>query len=491
MSDDYEDDLFRQFNSLANQPAAVSQPVKTFSGSDVMRFRVEPAAVGIYVIEIMAEERDSSVRMSASTSPFSDLIYPELPRDATVTSRYVARSTVELSWKPSPSAWRHGQPIDYCIVVNRLRHFPTHCSARAFKYGDLPPTAAPDAGFRFSWQRTATNKRNPEAVDGGSTTNRKPRKPEPTETAGDTDRKRKPTETAATGNANDVFYECVTGKTRFTFNDVIGNGATYYYDVFAVNRKSNASAAYTGTRVVARASGKTVRLKEGKLTAVHLKRSIAERSFVYHLQRTSPEVSVQIHPCSGQLNVSIQAERGTLIQSVGNVTHLETIRLRNARPGQYVIRVVKEGRPRSSSFRIFASPDPAQSPYPALPKDLRLKTFEKLNTCNSVTVAWMGTSRRQKYCLYALPVSGVATKTGTTPPQRPSYDRCLGHGDRPKTEKLLCRHFRAANDRKSVMTETIRKLKPRTTYQFTVYAVKSGGISLPYEHLTVKTKDTC
>src|SRR6218665_3582952 len=101
MSDDYEDDLFRQFNSLANQPAAVSQPVKTFSGSDVMRFRVEPAAVGIYVIEIMAEERDSSVRMSASTSPFSDLIYPELPRDATVTSRYVARSTVELSWKPS------------------------------------------------------------------------------------------------------------------------------------------------------------------------------------------------------------------------------------------------------------------------------------------------------------------------------------------------------------------------------------------------------
>lgn len=467
-SEDYDDDLFRQYNSLIRRPK-IPEPLKTYTGSDVITYYEENAAVGIYVIEITTAEKYCSVRMSVSTSPFSHQIYPLLPRDSRVTTRYVGKGTVELLWKPSPSAWRLGQPINYCVAVNSQRHFATHCSVRSLVFNEPPPTAPSDVGFQFAWQRLNQNS---------------------------------PPETRDSVTSGELTYECVGDKTKFTFKKAVGNGHVFYFDVFAFNRKSNASATYTGSRIVTKTEEKMVRLKEGKLTHFQLKRSVPSRSYSFQLIKRSPELALRINPCSGILNVSVYLDHKDTpqIQTIWNklISQLETFRLKDATSGQYIIRIVKEGSPRSSSFQMFISADPSsQDPYPVLPKDTRLKTFEKLNTCSSVTLAWMGTPRRQKYCLYVLPVSKQQHPSGLTSSSSSSIasfweqDRCLTHRNRPRSEKVLCRQFRAVNDRRSVMTETVKKLRPRTTYVFTVYAVRQGGVSLSYEHLSVKTNDSC
>lgn len=289
-----DDEILRQHNRLIRHSIDTSQPIKVFTGNDAMKYKIEESYSGVYIIEVLAEERDCSVRMSVTTLPFADLIYPELPRDPSVTLRPVSRSAVELSWKPSPSARRHGQPIDYCVAVNRRRHFRTHCAAHAVKYGVQPPTAPPDIGFRFAWQPTSDYYRKPdvsyrkaEESDGEMTTT----KPD-AQTVGP--------DASQIDATDDIFYECIGNRTRFVYAEVFGSGVRYYFDVFAVNRNTNTSATYSGTQVVSRNEGKSVKLKDGKLVTVHLKRTVPERFFVYNLERKSSEITFQVQPCSGQ-----------------------------------------------------------------------------------------------------------------------------------------------------------------------------------------------
>ncbi|KAK1793071.1 hypothetical protein P4O66_011476, partial [Electrophorus voltai] len=89
---------------------------------------------------------------------------------------------------------------------------------------------------------------------------------------------------------------------------------------------------------------------------------------------------------------------------------------------------------------------------PILPPTLHLKSFNKLRSCSSVTLAWMGTEERSLYCLYQRRITDQNKENST--------DHCLGPESRPATEQVLCKYFQDLDPRRAVTTAVIRGLDP-------------------------------
>ncbi|NXR87700.1 NDNF protein, partial [Hypocryptadius cinnamomeus] len=441
----------------------------SYKGNDVEYFVSSSSPSGLYQLDLLSTEKDTHFKVYATTTPESDQPYPELPYDPRIDVTSLGRTTVTLAWKPSPTASLLKQPIQYCIVINKEHNFKSLCAVEAKLSSDDAFMMAPKPGLDFSpfdfahFGFPADNNSGKErgflkSSKFGRQTSPKPRV--------------------------DLHRVCIGNKNIFTVSDLKPD-TQYYFDMFAVNTNTNMSTAYVGTfaRTKEEAKQKTVELKDGKVTDVFIKRKGAK--FLRFAPVSSHQkVTFSVHSCLDAVQIQVRRDGKLLLsQSVEGVRQFQ---LRGKAKAKYLIRL-KGSKKGASMLKILATTRPNKQSFPSLPEDTRIKAFDKLRTCSSVTVAWLGTQERNKFCIYKREVDDNYNEEQ----KKREQNQCLGPDTRKKLEKVLCKYFHSQNIQKAVTTETIRGLQPGKSYLLDVYVIGHGGHSVKYQSKLVKTRKFC
>ncbi|NXK66112.1 NDNF protein, partial [Sylvietta virens] len=441
----------------------------SYKGNDVEYFVSSSSPSGLYQLDLLSTEKDTHFKVYATTTPESDQPYPELPYDPRIDVTSLGRTTVTLAWKPSPTASLLRQPIQYCIVINKEHNFKSLCAVEAKLSSDDAFMMAPKPGLDFSpfdfahFGFPADNNSGKDrgflkSSKFGRQTSPKPRV--------------------------DLHRVCIGNKNIFTVSDLKPD-TQYYFDMFAVNTNTNMSTAYVGTfaRTKEEAKQKTIELKDGKVTDVFIKRKGAK--FLRFAPVSSHQkVTFSIHSCLDAVQIQVRRDGKLLLsQSVEGVRQFQ---LRGKAKAKYLIRL-KGSKKGASMLKILATTRPNKQSFPSLPEDTRIKAFDKLRTCSSVTVAWLGTQERNKFCIYKREVDDNYNEEQ----KKREQNQCLGPDTRKKSEKVLCKYFHSQNIQKAVTTETIRGLQPGKSYLLDVYVIGHGGHSVKYQSKLVKTRKFC
>lgn len=443
----------------------------TYKGNDVESYVATSTPSGLYQLELLSTEKDSNFKVYATTTPESDQPYPELPYDPRVDVTALGRTTVTLAWKPTPTGSLMGQPVQYCVVINKEHNFKSMCAAEAKMSVDDAFMLAPKPGRDFSPFDFAHFGFVPSDIgfgkDRGLTSNKISRVYTP-----------KP-------RASDIQKLCIGNKNIFTVSDLKPD-TQYYFDVFAVNSATNTSTAYVGTfaRTKEEARQKTVELKDGKMSDVFIKRK-GSKFLRFAPVSSHQRVTLYVHTCLDAVQVQVRRDGKLLLSQ--NVEGIRQFQLRGKPKAKYLIRL-RGSRKGASTLKILATTRPSsKQPFPSLPEDTRIKAFDKLRTCASVTVAWLGTQDRNKYCVYR---KEVADNYGEEQRRR-EQNQCAGPETRRKSEKVLCKYFHSPNLQKAVTTETVAGLEAGKTYLLDVYVVGHSGHSVKYQSKLVKTRKYC
>ncbi|NXS30316.1 NDNF protein, partial [Pomatostomus ruficeps] len=441
----------------------------SYKGNDVEYFVSSSSPSGLYQLDLLSTEKDTHFKVYATTTPESDQPYPELPYDPRIDVTSLGRTTVTLAWKPSPTASLLRQPIQYCIVINKEHNFKSLCAVEAKLSSDDAFMMAPKPGLDFSPFDFAhfgfpvdTNSGKErgflKSSKFGRQTSPKPRV--------------------------DLHKVCIGNKNIFTVSDLKPD-TQYYFDMFAVNTDTNMSTAYVGTfaRTKEEAKQKTVELKDGKVTDVFIKRK-GTKFLRFAPVSSHQKVTFSVHSCLDAVQIQVRRDGKLLLsQSVEGVRQFQ---LRGKAKAKYLIRL-KGSKKGASMLKILATTRPNKQSFPSLPEDTRIKAFDKLRTCSSVTVAWLGTQERNKFCIYKREVDDNYNEEQ----KKREQNQCLGPDTRKKSEKVLCKYFHSQNIQKAVTTETIRGLQPGKSYLLDVYVIGHGGHSVKYQSKLVKTRKFC
>lgn len=442
----------------------------SYKGNDVESFLSSSSPSGLYRLELLSTEKDTHFRVYATTTPESDQPYPELPYDPRVDVMSLGRTTVTLAWKPSPTASLLRQPAQYCVVINREHNFKSLCAVEAKLSLDDAFMVAPKPGLDFSpfdFAHFGFPPGNPGKERGF------PAKPAPS--------RGRPAH-ARPGAA--IRKVCIGNKNVLTVSDLRPD-TQYYFDVFVASGRSNLSTAYVGTfaRTQREAEPKTAELKDGRVADVFVGRKGAQ--FLRFAPVSShQQVTFLVHSCLGAVQVQVRRD-GELVLSQ-RVEGVRQFLLRGEPKAKYLVRL-KGNKRGASMLKVLASTRPGKHAFPSLPEDTRIKAFDRLRTCSSATVAWLGTQDRSKFCIYKKEVDDSYSEDR----KRREQNQCLGPDTRKKSEKVLCRHFHSQSLQRAVATETITGLQPGRAYLLDVYVVGHGGHSVKYQSKVVKTRRVC
>ncbi|KAM5310288.1 protein NDNF isoform 2-T2 [Glossophaga mutica] len=438
----------------------------SYRGNDVESFLSPNSPSGLYRLELLSTEKDTHFKVYATTTPESDRPYPELPYDPRVDVTSLGRTTVTLAWKPSPTASLLGQSTQYCVVVNKEHNFKSLCAVEAKRSQDDAFMVAPKPGLDFSPFDFAHFGFPADGPGKGRGFPAKPLSP------------------AHARPRADIRQVCIGSKNVFTVSDLKPD-TQYYFDVFVTSGRSNLSTAYVGAfaRTKREAEQKTAELKDGRVTDVFVRRRGAQ--FLRFAPVSSHQkVTFFVHSCLGAVQVQVRRD-GKLVLSQ-SVEGVRQFLLRGKPKAKYLVRL-KGNKKGASMLKVLASTRPGKHAFPSLPEDTRVKAFDRLRTCSSATVAWLGTQDRNKFCIYKKEVDDSYSEDQ----KRREQNQCLGPDTRKKSEKVLCKYFHSQNLQKAVTTETITGLQPGRAYLLDVYVVGHGGHSVKYQSKVVKTRRSC
>ncbi|CAJ0967745.1 unnamed protein product [Ranitomeya imitator] len=227
---------------------------------------------------------------------------------------------------------------------------------------------------------------------------------------------------------------------------------------------------------------KDIPLKDGKIIQIKFDGK-RPKPYTFEYQALHKKVHFTFQVCRGQLRAQI-SKNGKLLVSE-TIQGLRHITLHGKFMDKYLA-VFKQGEPvANTSAMIQASSHMHKSLFPFFPNSVKIKSFNKLRTCNSITIAWLGTQERNMYCVYKRKLQDQVWR------EMASVDNCSGPESRPKSEKVLCKYFHEINVQKAVTTETIVGLERGTLYLFDVYLIGSSGLLVRYQSKVVKTRKTC
>jgi len=207
--------------------------------------------------------------------------------------------------------------------------------------------------------------------------------------------------------------------------------------------------------------------------------------YEYPVKHFIRELIFHIQPCSGYIRVKIFKD-GKLVR-MGTTEMLKTFQLTNLKPLSSIEIKVENDDNDAKIYRIWASEFSTSDPYPKLPVDTSVKVLEHSRTCNSVTLAWLGSTEKHNYCLYKREEQVDYFKKLILE----EHDSCTD--PRARMDMVFCRADKVQTDDQYIMKATVPGLKPDTTYRFDLYAEKPGRDEnkMSYRTVWVKTKQQC
>lgn len=428
-----------------------------YKGNSVENYVGTSSHSSIFVLEFLSTERDTHISVYLTTDLAHGNLFPELPGDPRIDVSSVNHNSVSLVWKPSPSATKQKENVQYCVLVNEKHNYKSLCAADTAirsatrKWPKLP--SYPISQYLEDHHRVMLLSNSDISVIHRS-------------------------------NNIDVRQMCIGNKNTYTVSNLSSN-TQYYFDVFVVNLLTNASAAYTGTfaKTWMEPKPKVMPLKDGKIVQIKLDGK-NQKVYSFQYQAINKKVQFTLQPCRGQIRAQISRNGKLLVsETIQNLRH---ITFKGKIMDKYLAVFKSSDVMPNSSAMIQASSHIHKTLFPFFPASLKIKSFNKLRTCDSITIAWLGTQERNMYCVYKKKIREEEILRETS-----SVDRCLGPESRPRSEKVLCKYFHDINVQKAVTTETIGGLEKGTPYLFDVYLVGSSGILVRYQSKVVKTRKTC
>ncbi|XP_040419591.1 protein NDNF-like isoform X1 [Cygnus olor] len=442
--------------SKAQKATSFVSTIFNYKGNSVETYMGMSSHSALYMLEFLSTERDTHITVYLTTDTTSGHLYPELPLDPRLDVIGTGHTTVTLTWKHSPSVLQHRENIQYCLLVNEKHNYKSLCAAETAIRSSgmkLPATLALSLSPYLLEPQQVMILSNSEL----SIINRV--------------------------SSGEVRQICMGTKNTYTVPN-LSPSTQYYFDVFVVNLLTNASAAYTGTfaRTLEEPEPKVMELKDGKVIQVVLDGK-KQKFHTLQYQARHKKVQFTFQLCRGQVRVHITKNGKTVASE--NILGLRYLSLKGKLLDTYLVQL-RSTEESNSSVKVQVSSQFNKPLFPLLPERLKIKSFSKLRTCNSITIAWLGTQEQSKYCVYKKRIEEDQVWM-----ELRSTDRCSGPESRHKSEKVLCKYFYDVNLQRAVTTETIKGLDAGTLYLFDVYLIGPSGIPVRYHSKVVKTRKKC
>ncbi|KAK6487382.1 protein NDNF-like [Huso huso] len=431
-----------------------------YSGNSAETFTGHFSSKTLYTIMLLSTERDTQVTMYLTTRDRPRGLIPELPLDPRVDTVGVGMTSVTISWEPSPSVLQQRQQQDfhYCLLVNRWHNYKSLCAAEtAMKKKEVEKPSSMGSWWWHGSSEISTN------LHPGQHTALK----------------------SSDDKSSAITGVCTGTENIYTFSDLLPE-TQYYFDVFVVNRLNQTSSTYTGTiaHTLPEPQPEVVQLIDGEIIRVDLKGRRPQQQYSFRPKSWQRSALFTFQTCTrGQVRVKITSKGRTLASQV--VDGLGRILL-EGKP-KYVLQLEPASKS-GASLKIQASTAYHKPAFPLLPEILNVKSFSKLRTCNSVTLAWLGTQERSKYCVYRKRIAETQLQQVK---KKKDDDRCSGPESRRKAEKVLCKYFQELNPLRAVTTTTVAGLEPGTSYLFDVYLIGQWGFPIKYRSKVVRTRKAC
>ncbi|XP_062375950.1 protein NDNF [Sardina pilchardus] len=456
------------------------------------------APASIYILRLKSQEQDTSASVYLHEGPGSSGAFPKLPSDPRVHTLGVGLTSVSLSWNPSASVTQPSHSVkhlyDYCVLVNHNHNYRSLCAARE----GIKKERERD------WKREKKDKQRKETAW--------PVLKDWWWQQWDATGEIQPSTSGVSDDVGQLSCVCRGVESVCTVSELLPD-TQYYFDVFVIDRLNGTSAAYTGTftHTHEQAQPAVIALKEGEPRVVALQdgrggsssgggsaggRQQGATVFSFRPRGWQQNGLLTLQSCNGtQKTRVVVTGRGKVLSTQEVGEQLAQLWLQGA--PSYVIRLESMEASAASSRASAASSSrvavkvQASSAYhrqaaPVLPATLQMKSFNKLRSCNSITLAWMGTEERSLYCVYRRRLSDDVDGG-----KERNSDRCLGPETRPDSERVLCKYFQELNPRRAVTTAVIGGLEPGTSYLLDVYLVRRWGIPIKYHSKTVRTRREC
>ncbi|XP_069466850.1 protein NDNF-like [Ambystoma mexicanum] len=426
-----------------------------YKGNSVETYEGKSFYYALFLLEFLSTERDTHITVYLTTDNIYANLFPELPPDPRIDVVGTSHSTVTLAWKNSPSVLHHKENIQYCLLVNEKHNYKSLCAAEtAIRTSELKSPKS--LALSISPYSTQLHQGVMWSVDELSIISR--------------------------ANNGEVRQICIGTRNNYMVTN-LSPATQYYFDVFVVNLFTNASAAYTGTfiKTLQEPEPKITEIKDGKIIQLNLKGQKLN-SFQYQAKNRMSQFI--FHSCNGEVHVQIFKNRKMLVSE--RFAGLRYFTLIGKAMDLYLVQLRLSGRSPNSSVKVQVSSHFQKPMFPLFPESLKIKSFSKLRTCDSITIAWLGTQERSKYCVYRKEI-----KEDHIWHEMMNTDRCSGPETRKRSEKVLCKYFHDINLQRAVTTETIRGLQPGTPYLLDVYLIGSSDLPVRYHSKVVKTRKKC
>nr|XP_033782738.1 protein NDNF-like isoform X2 [Geotrypetes seraphini] len=458
----------------------------SYKGNGEESYFTANSSAGLYKLELLSEETDTSFQVFTSTSQESNTFFPRLPLDPRVDVISVEQNRISLAWKPSPGSFRLGSKFEYCVFVNRLHNFKTLCATEPSlqersRKGNFHRKDRWDTEMtkleQFSKKHTAGILNEVQSMMKGL------QDVKSDDSMVEKTFKRLWAPNVLKPGLVDSQRVCVGNRTNVILSG-LQPGTHYYFDVFAKNHEKKTSSAYTGAfaETKVREKPKISKLEVEEMTHILLK-SKGIRFLKLQPTSSNRRIWLFIHSCVHQTSFEIIVKGKTVVSQ--SIVGAQIFQLPE-KADRYILRLRASNRG-PGLVKLFATNVPYSLPFLSLPADMNLGVLNNVSNCSSVTVSWLGTQESTKYCVYMRNVEeNLDLKL-----IRKHQNSCLSPNTRLEAEQIACKNFQGTDPWKTMVEEHIEGLKPGKLYLIDVYMFGQNNYVLKYPSQVVKAWDLC